>query len=125
MLDDPTPAERGRLATVELDEPSPFLRLGDDIIVERSTPYRPYHPHSEQQPLVPGEVYELAIEVWPTSWTFKRGHRIRLEVAPGDSPVLGAPFGHDYGVKMGADTIYHDQLRPSHLLLPLLGSGRR
>ncbi len=85
----------------------------------RSRPERPFHPHTRQEPLVPGQVYELAIEVWPTSWTFKRGHRIRLEVAPGDSPVLDAPFGHDYGVKMGTDTVYHDRARPSHLLLPL------
>ncbi|HZU06908.1 MAG TPA: CocE/NonD family hydrolase [Chloroflexota bacterium] len=85
----------------------------------RSTPYRPFHSHTERQPLVPGQVYEFAIEVWPTSWVFKRGHRIRLEIAPGDSPVLDAPFGHDYGVKMGTDTIYHDRARPSHLLLPI------
>lgn len=86
----------------------------------RSTPYRPYHSHTQRQPLVPGNVYALEIEVWPTSWRFKQGHRLRLEIAPGDSPVLDAPFGHDYGVKMGTDTVYHDRLRPSHLLLPLV-----
>ena len=30
-------------------------------------PWRPYHPHDEVQPLTPGEVYELDIEIWPTS----------------------------------------------------------
>ena len=33
---------------------------------ERSTPYRPYHTHRRRQPLVPGEVYELDVEIWPT-----------------------------------------------------------
>src|SRR5690606_8890412 len=31
-----------------------------------STPYRPYHPHDEMEPLTPGEIYELDIEIWPT-----------------------------------------------------------
>ncbi|MPZ44261.1 MAG: CocE/NonD family hydrolase, partial [Betaproteobacteria bacterium] len=30
-------------------------------------PYRPYHTHDELQPLTPGELVELDIEVWPTS----------------------------------------------------------
>jgi uncharacterized protein len=85
----------------------------------RGTPYQPYHPHDRQEPLAPGEVYEFEIEIWPTSWTFKQGHRIRLEIAAGDSPVLDAPFGHDYGVKFGTDTVYHDAARPSRILLPV------
>ena len=32
-----------------------------------SLPYRPYHTHDEKQPLKPGEVVELDIEIWPTS----------------------------------------------------------
>ncbi|MGH2939605.1 MAG: CocE/NonD family hydrolase C-terminal non-catalytic domain-containing protein [Solirubrobacterales bacterium] len=35
--------------------------------VEKSLTYRPYHPHDEVQPLVPGEVVELDVEIWPTS----------------------------------------------------------
>jgi len=33
---------------------------------ERSLPYRPYHTHDEKQPLAPGQVYELDVEIWPT-----------------------------------------------------------
>ena len=32
-----------------------------------STAYRPYHTHDEKQPLKPGEVVALDIEIWPTS----------------------------------------------------------
>jgi hypothetical protein len=39
---------------------------------------RPWHTHRDPKPLVPGQVYELAIELWPTAWLFKKGHRIRL-----------------------------------------------
>src|SRR5438128_7906180 len=30
-------------------------------------PYRPYHTHDEKQPLAPGKIYELDVEIWPTS----------------------------------------------------------
>jgi uncharacterized protein len=33
---------------------------------ERSLPYRPYHTHDEEWPLVPGEPVELHIEILPT-----------------------------------------------------------
>jgi hypothetical protein len=84
----------------------------------RSTEYRPFHPHTEPEPLEPGRPTELVIEVWPTSWVFRRGHRIRLQIAPGDSPLLD-PFPHHYNMKQGTDTIFHDVERRSHLLLPV------
>jgi hypothetical protein len=84
----------------------------------RSTEYRPFHPHTEPEPLEPGRPTELVIEVWPTSWVFRRGHRIRLQLAPGDSALLD-PFPHHYNMKQGTDTIFHDVERRSHLLLPV------
>ncbi len=30
---------------------------------KRSLPYRPYHTHDEKQPLTPGKVYELNVEI--------------------------------------------------------------
>jgi len=89
-----------------------------EIDPARSRPDRPWHPHTKEEPLTPGEVYEFQIEIWPTSWTFKRGHRIRLEIAPGDSPPIDG--GHDWGVKFGSDTLYHSSAYPSHLLLPVM-----
>lgn len=80
---------------------------------------RPWHTHRDPKPLVPGQVYELAIELWPTAWLFKKGHRIRLELSQGDSPIFDAPFNHHYGTKMGTDTIHHEQHFPSVLLLPV------
>ena len=45
-----------------------------------SLPYRPYHSHDERQPLRPGEVVELRIEIWPTSIVVPAGYRIGLTV---------------------------------------------
>ena len=33
-----------------------------------------------QTSLTPGQVYELDIEIWPTCWVFKAGHRMRVEI---------------------------------------------
>lgn len=47
---------------------------------ERSTIGRPFHPHDEHQPLAPGQVYELEVELWPTCIVLPAGHRIGLTV---------------------------------------------
>ena len=52
---------------------------------ELSRPYRPYHSHKDPQPLTPGEVVELDIEILPTSIVVPHGFRLRLTIQ-----------GHDY-----------------------------
>jgi len=54
-----------------------------------STEWRPYHPHDEVQPLVPGDVYELDIEVWPTSVIVPAGYRVALTVRGKDYEYAG------------------------------------
>jgi putative CocE/NonD family hydrolase len=89
----------------------------------RSTPRRPFYTHLNPQPLKPGEVYEFDIEVMPVSYLFKKGHRIRLELANGDSPATDGVFAHPYHpTLLGTDTIHHDGTYPSCLLLPVIAS---
>lgn len=45
-----------------------------------SEPWRPYHTHDEHQPLTPGDVYELDVEIWPTSIVVPAGYTIALSV---------------------------------------------
>ncbi len=47
----------------------------------QTLPYRPYHTHDEVQPLTPGEIYELDIEIWPTSIVLPEGYRLGIERA--------------------------------------------
>ncbi len=103
-----------------------FLRASHAVTKDatRSTEHRPYYAHDHTQLLEPGRIYNFEIEIWPTSWVFKKGHRIRLELANADSPVFDAPFSHHYGTKIGIDTIYHDAQRPSHLDLPVIPRAR-
>jgi len=78
-----------------------------------STPLRPFHPHQSEEPLTPGDVYELHVEIWPTSWRFGSGNRIVLEIANGDRT-------HFYGFKVGRDTYHFGGRYPSRLVLPVI-----
>lgn len=87
---------------------------------ERSTPLQPYHTHTNPEPIEPGAIVRYDIEVWPTSYLFRKGNRIRAEIANGDSMVADGLFSHYYGHKSGQDLYYHDAGRPSHILLPIV-----
>jgi uncharacterized protein len=67
---------------------------------------------TDPEPLSPGEIYELEVEIDTTAWVFAEGHRIRLAVASADWPnVWPTP-------ELGTNTIYRGSQRPSRLVLP-------
>jgi predicted acyl esterase len=110
---------------------------------ELSAEYRPYHPHDRSEPLTPGAVYEVDVELWPTSVVLPPGYRLGLSVrgcdyryeGPGGGARLGSfknemtgcgPFLHDdpgdrpperFG---GTTTLHAGAGRPAHVLLPLI-----
>ncbi len=47
---------------------------------DRSISYRPYHNHTDTAPLVPGQIYELDVEIWPTSIVIPPGYRLALTI---------------------------------------------
>ena len=75
-----------------------------------STNWRPYHTHDEPQPLTPGEIYELDVEIWPTSIVVPAGYRVALTVRGKDYEFEGASddveLGHFKGSKMRGVAIY-------------------
>ena len=86
----------------------------------RSTEMEPYHTHDAPESLVPGQVYRFDISLEPMAYLFKAGHRIRLEIVNGDSPVTEALWTHYYRPdKIGEDTVYHNAQYPSALTLPV------
>jgi uncharacterized protein len=86
-----------------------------------SKPHAPHYSHTKPQMLTPNRVYEFTIAVMPTAYRFKRGSRIRLELANGDSSVTEVQFSHPYTPdKVGRDIIHHDARHPSRLLLPVM-----
>jgi hypothetical protein len=56
---------------------------------EKSRPYRPWHTHDEELPLVPGEPVEVDVEIWPTSIVVPPGYRLALTIRGKDYEVDG------------------------------------
>ncbi|MGH8874031.1 MAG: CocE/NonD family hydrolase C-terminal non-catalytic domain-containing protein, partial [Acidimicrobiia bacterium] len=106
--------------------------------------WRPYHLHDERRFLVPGEVYQLDIEIWPTSVVIPTGHRVALTVRGKDYEYTGpasgteriasfknrftgcGPFLHDDPrdrppeVFGGTTSLHLGPERPAHLLMPVI-----
>lgn len=75
------------------------------------------------EPLVPGEIYPLEIDMWVTANRFKSGHRIRIDVSSADFPRFdrNANLGGAPGDPVAAtQTVYRDASHPSHVVLPII-----
>jgi uncharacterized protein len=79
-----------------------------------SRPYRPYHIHDEAQPLEPGGIYPLDIEIWPTSIVVPAGYRVALSVRGRDYVYPGGSGGRLSNMKnefTGCGPFLHDDPR--------------
>ena len=74
----------------------------------------------------PGEVYEYKLDLWSTAMTFKKGHRLRVQVTSSCFPRLGRNHntGHDWGsdvdLEVARQRILHTKRYPSRILLPVV-----
>jgi putative CocE/NonD family hydrolase len=81
---------------------------------------------SSPAPTVPGTPYKYQIAVWPTSYLYRAGDRIRLEISSSDypqfapNPNTGLPFGQSAEVQKATQTIFHDPEHPSSVNLPVI-----
>ena len=104
--------------------------------------YRPYHTHDEKQPLAPGEVVDLDVEIWPTCIVVPAEYRIALSVLGRDyeyAGETGGTLGTMKNVFRGCGPFLHDDVRnrppeifsgnvklhfgpeqPAHVLLPII-----
>jgi hypothetical protein len=104
------------------DFPSGFdMNITDGIIRAR------FRNSPETQELMkPGEVYEFTIEPYGTANVFKKGHRIRVDISSSNfprfdvNPNTGEPLGMSRRKVKADNSIYHDLIRPSHVVLPIL-----
>ncbi len=110
---------------------------------KRSLPFRPYHSHTVKEPLEPGKIYEIDVEIWPTSIVVPKGYRLGLSVGGKDYEYEGeideasrqihrypskgcGPFLHADPDDRPADvfggkvTIYTGGNYNSYLLLPVI-----
>lgn len=66
--------------------------------LSRSKPWQPYHPHDAVEPLTPGQVVELDIEILPTSIVLPQGWSIGLSIRGRDYEYEGdiGEFGQQF-----------------------------
>jgi hypothetical protein len=95
--------------------------LADGIIRAR---YR--QSRSNPSPIAPGTVYEYTLDLWSTSMVCQPGHRLRVEIASANfprfdrNPNTGHPLGSDAELQAATQTIFHDGVHPSHIVLPVI-----
>ena len=77
--------------------------------------------------MVPHQPYELEIDMIGTANLFRAGHRIRVHVTSSHFPQFarnlnnGKPYGTSDAWIIAEQTVYHSTVRPSHILLPVVG----
>jgi putative CocE/NonD family hydrolase len=89
--------------------------------------YRRLYAQAEE-PLSPGEIVEVTIDLWSTSVLLRAGHRIRLDISSSNfprfdvNPNTGEPFARRRLKPVVArNTIHLGQHYPSRVILPLRG----
>ncbi len=114
---EPVPVSRG------------WLRASHRSVNPRqSTFYRPWRDHAVVEKLTPGEVYEVDVEIWPTSIVVPRGYRLVLTIKGCDFEFPGTPgrMLHDHPGDRpldefgGRHTIHTGGSRASYLLMPFI-----
>jgi hypothetical protein len=81
-----------------------WLRVSQrKLDAKRSTPYRPFHPHDGEEKLAPGTIYEVDVEIWPTSIVLPQGYTLALTITGKDFERPGAT-----GMMKGSGIFMHD-----------------
>jgi hypothetical protein len=112
---------------------------------ELSKEYRPYHPHDGVEPLTPGKLCQLDVEIWPTCIVVPKGYRIAMTVRGKDYEHPGkgtriksfvnelrgcGPFLHNEpqdrpeALFGGKNTVYGGGKTPSFVLVPIIPRGK-
>jgi uncharacterized protein len=87
--------------------------------------YRRIYAHKEE-PLTPGEIVQVTIELWSTSLLFRAGHRIRLDISSSNFPRfdINPNTGERFAARrlppaVARNTIHFGPGHPSHVVLPI------
>ena len=103
-----------------------WLRVAHRRVDEsRSEPHRPFHPNDHAEPLLPGDIAPLDIEILPSATFYARGDVLRLEVMgrwPWRRSMFFGMFPVTYAPSPRGEVILHlGGHRDAHLLVPRTG----
>ena len=91
---------------------------------DRSLPHRPYHPHTDREPLIPGRPVELQIELLPSATLFRAGDELRLDLQGrwffSRNPLIGQfPPAYAVPTRAGTCTVHAGVDYQTHLTVPV------
>jgi putative CocE/NonD family hydrolase len=115
------------------DYPDGFeMNLADSIVRARFRSFEQLGPDYHrtyaiaEEPLEPGEMYDVTIDLWDTSHVFRAGHQIRVDISSSNfprfdaNPNTGEPFAERHLPPVVAqNTVYTGEGQASHVLLPV------
>jgi predicted acyl esterase len=87
---------------------------------ERSTPTRPFHTHLREEPIAPGDVVAVEIEIWPSGTRFEAGEALELKVMGSDPYPGAALWRHQETRNRGTHAVHAGGARDSKLVLSVL-----
>ena len=76
----------------------------------------------ERKLLEPGRVYEYEIDLWATSYLFRKGHHLRVEISSSNFDHYarnlnnGEPIGFSDRIVKAKQTVHHSPQHPSRLV---------
>lgn len=119
---DPVPVSKG------------WLRVSLRAVNEKSPRHTFWHPHREylsgdHSPLVPGTVYPVDVEIWPTNVVMSPGDKLVFEISSGDTQGAGL-FEHnskedrDEKTFGGINHVHFGKEYENWLLMPLIPAQR-
>ncbi|MGH7899711.1 MAG: CocE/NonD family hydrolase, partial [Candidatus Binatia bacterium] len=79
---------------------------------------QPYRPHTNPQPVIPGEILRYRIEIFPLGHVFRKDHRLLVQIHT--PPVVDGIWGYTPSHQPAVVTVYHDAEHPSSIQLPVV-----
>lgn len=112
---------------VDVYPPSKDFPQGIDLSVADGIVRARYRDSWEKATrMQPGKIYEVSLEMYPTSLRFGKGHRIRLDISSSNfprfdvNPNTGEPLNKNRRWAIAENAIYHDAGHASHIVLPVI-----
>jgi predicted acyl esterase len=81
--------------------------------------------YEKAEPLAPGEIGKLEIDLWNISLVFNKGHRIGLHISSSNyprfekNPNTGEDLPNEDNLRVAHNTVHMDKDHPSALILPV------
>jgi predicted acyl esterase len=94
-----------------------------EVDAAQSIKGQPYHTFRNPELPEPHKIYEYQIPITPIFYTFRKGHKIWVQIASNDLDymhMLSTVYTSEMVPVPCKNTLYHDAAHPSHLLLPVI-----